>query len=131
MARLVGIVEDNDIDFYTLRRGLGAIAELERWTRGEDLIAAILRGPETLARLDLLLLDLTLPGIDGVHLAHTIRTSPGGHELPIVMLTGSDDPQSISRATAADVAAYEIKPRNRAQLSDLAQRITDLLEPGT
>ncbi len=119
---LIGLVEDNDVDFHAYRRTFGAVAELRRWESGEALIASLLNETGLLEQLDLLLVDLNLPGIDGVHVAHTVRIAPGGAELPIVVLTGSQAEPDILRALQAQVTEYEVKPDNAADLRALVQR---------
>jgi signal transduction histidine kinase len=66
----------------------------------------------TEARPDLILLDVLLPGKDGFSVCEEIRTVPDGSEIPIVMLTGLDDVESISRAYAAGATDFIIKPIN-------------------
>ncbi|HLO50736.1 MAG TPA: response regulator, partial [Kamptonema sp.] len=41
-------------------------------------------------QIAVLLLDVSMPGIDGLELCRTVRSLPQFHELPIVMLTARD-----------------------------------------
>ncbi|MEH3055050.1 MAG: response regulator [Patulibacter minatonensis] len=126
---LIGLVEDNDLDFHAYRRTFGPVSELRRWESGEALIASLLSEDGLLEQLDLLILDLNLPGIDGVHLAHTVRIAPGGADLPIVVLTGSQAEPDILRALEADVTEYEVKPNTAAELRALVQRTLAVIAP--
>jgi CheY-like chemotaxis protein len=56
---------------------------------------------------DLILLDLTLPRINGVEAASLIREES---DAPIVVLTGSSDPETLERATAAGTSGLVRKP---------------------
>jgi diguanylate cyclase (GGDEF)-like protein len=61
---------------------------------------------------DILLLDLEMPEIDGYETCRQIRQLPGGAALPIVVVTGMDDPASIERAFAAGATDFVTKPIN-------------------
>jgi len=49
-------------------------------------------------RPDAVLLDVSMPGIDGFTVCEEIRKLPGGELIPIIMVTGLDDIESIKRA---------------------------------
>ena len=48
----------------------------------------------------LVLLDVTMPGMSGFECCERLRRLPGGERVPIVVLTGHDDDESIARAFA-------------------------------
>ena len=56
---------------------------------------------------DLILLDLTLPRLDGVDAASRIREES---DAPILVLTGSNDPEILERAEAAGTSGLVRKP---------------------
>lgn len=122
----IGVVEDNDIDFYALQRGLGPAKMLRRWTDGEDLIRSLLNETGILETLDVLLLDLGLPGISGVHVAQTIRRTPGGANVKVVVLTGAMPPPAVQRELEPLVDEIRTKPANRRQLSALDLKLDEL-----
>ena len=86
---------------------------------GEEAIAAIL-----LRLPDIILLDAMMPGLDGFETCRRIRKIKGAENLPIVMLSGLDDDESIQNAYDAGATDYCVK-------SDywtlLAQRLRYLL----
>ncbi len=59
---------------------------------------------------DLLLLDLMLPGVDGVEVCRMLRESPKTSDLPIVMLTARGEEQDIVRGLEAGADDYVTKP---------------------
>ncbi|WP_313952129.1 EAL domain-containing protein [Accumulibacter sp.] len=61
---------------------------------------------------DLLLLDVMMPGIDGYTVCETLRRDARAEWLPIVMLTGLNDSDSIERAYAAGATDFVTKPIN-------------------
>ena len=56
---------------------------------------------------DLILLDLMLPNVDGIEAASLIREES---DAPIVVLTGSNDPEILERAEAAGTTGLVLKP---------------------
>lgn len=126
VTRVVGLVEDSDDDFQIFERAFAPVATVRRWESGEALAQEFERSPELLASLDLLVVDLNLPGIDGVQLVRLVRASVGG-DLPVLMLTGSGAERDVVRALDADVTEYEVKPSNLTDLRALVERSELLL----
>jgi diguanylate cyclase (GGDEF)-like protein len=72
-------------------------------------------GREALALLvahkpDLVLLDVELPDTNGFDLCGRIRATPGGADIPIVMVTGHNDTESIERAFMVGATDFVHKP---------------------
>jgi diguanylate cyclase (GGDEF)-like protein len=61
---------------------------------------------------DIALLDVEMAQGDGYQACTNIRFLPGGADLPIVMVTGCDDTQSIDRAYEAGATDFVVKPIN-------------------
>jgi diguanylate cyclase (GGDEF)-like protein len=59
---------------------------------------------------DVVLLDVELPGSNGFDLCSTLRALSPGYEVPIVMVTGHDDTDSIARAYEAGATDFIHKP---------------------
>lgn len=75
-------------------------------------------------RIDLVLLDVQMGGIDGFETCRRLRRNPGSHDIPVIMLTGLDDPGSIEQAYEAGATDFMTKP---FQWSLLAQRVRYVL----
>jgi DNA-binding response OmpR family regulator len=56
---------------------------------------------------DLIMLDLTMPGVDGWHICKAIRANS---KVPIIILSALDDPTVISTALDAGADDYMVKP---------------------
>ena len=67
---------------------------------------------------DLALLDMDMPGMDGIELTRTIRDDPTVAMLPVVLLTSSGVRGSGEAARRAGVSAYLTKPVHQSQLFD-------------
>jgi two-component system cell cycle response regulator DivK len=105
-GRLILIVEDNDKNMKLTRdvlqfRGFRTVEA----TTGEDGV--------TLAREhlpDLVLMDIALPGIDGVEATRQIRAEPPTAAIPIVALTASVMEADRARFGEAGFAGLIAKP---------------------
>lgn len=61
---------------------------------------------------DVILMDVEMPGTDGYEACETIRGIEEGIDLPIVMVTGHDDSESINRAFDIGATDFISKPIN-------------------
>jgi len=86
-------------------------------------------GPAAIAALrartpDLVMLDVQMPGVDGFTVCEEIRALPGGADVPVVMMTGLEDVDSIRRAYEVGATDFVTKP---LQWLILAHRVRYLL----
>lgn len=86
----------------SLRQGGFTVLEAED---GQQALALFQREPP-----DIVLLDVVMPGLDGFAVCEALRDLPGGRHLPIVMVTGLDDVESIERAYQAGATDFITKP---------------------
>lgn len=61
---------------------------------------------------DIIILDVVMPGQNGFYLCKKIRSTETGRSVPIVMMTGLDDFESVKRAYAAGATDFITKPLN-------------------
>jgi two-component system cell cycle response regulator DivK len=100
------LVEDNDMNRDMLSR---------RLTRtGYDVVVAV-NGQEGVdlaksARPDLILMDLSLPIIDGWEATRRIKADPATAEIPVIALTAHAMVEERERAMAAGCDDFDIKP---------------------
>jgi two-component system response regulator MtrA len=97
---------------------IGEVLELFLRAEGYDTRVA-LNGPDALTVFDeyqphLMLLDLNLPGMDGIAVCRAIRDFSG---TPIIMVTARTDPQDIVHGLEAGADDYVEKPFNEQILS--------------
>jgi DNA-binding response OmpR family regulator len=110
MARRILIVEDTDTAATTLEVALLTIpgVQVERVRDG-------LRALEYLAResgppVDLLITDIEMPFLDGFELIGRLRRQKQFERLPILVVSGCNDPQTSARALRLGADAYFSKP---------------------
>ena len=72
---------------------------------------------------DLVLLDVTMPNLDGFAVCRELRKDDDTQRIPVIMLTGLDDVQSISSAYEAGATDFIIKPINWHILIQRVQQV--------
>jgi adenylate cyclase len=87
--------------------------------RGYDVIIAG-SGAEALEaianeRVDLVLLDILMPGMDGYETCRRLRATPAGAFLPVVMVTASGNAEKV-RALEAGADDFIAKPFDQAEM---------------
>jgi len=86
---------------------------------GEALVAAMaLRAPAAV------LLDVRMPGQSGLDALKGIKETPGGRDIPVLMLTGDGRLDRIVQAMQIGAAGYVMKPFEAGQL---VERVWGLL----
>lgn len=63
-----------------------------------------------------ILQDLVMPGLDGLTLLHDYRANPATKEIPIIVLSTTEDPQVKSEAFAAGANDYIVKLPDQIEL---------------
>jgi CheY-like chemotaxis protein len=109
------VVEDSDEDFEALARVLRETTSRDsviRYQTGEEALA----GVRAEARPALVLLDLNLPGVQGLDVLARWKADPGLRVVPIVVLSGSSREEDVDAAYQAGANAYLAKPIDYAEL---------------
>lgn len=70
-------------------------------------------------RFDGIFLDLLMPKMSGFDLTYAVRHSPWNRHCPIVIISGSDDRESMTKAFAAGGNFFLRKPVDRKRLQTL------------
>jgi PleD family two-component response regulator len=68
------------------------------------------------AAIDLIVLDLVMPEIDGIEACARIRSDTRYSDVPVIMVTAANDMDSLSSAFVAGATDYITKPFNRVEL---------------
>lgn len=122
MSQRILIVEDNADLLVILEELLSQDFEVATARRGEDAV--------TIARTfhpDVVLLDLQLPGIDGIETGRWIKREAAPRPIPILALTalaGAREKDAILSSGSCD--AYMSKP---APMHSIRQKVNELLNP--
>ena len=76
-----------------------------------------------LFRSDLILMDLSLPRIDGLAASRLIRALPGLRKVPIIVVSAHDTSDFHAEALASGCNEYVTKPIDFGQLELLLKRL--------
>ena len=74
-------------------------------------------------RPEIILMDLSLPYIDGLAATRQIRSLPGFSNVPIIAVSAHDSADFHSEALDAGCNAYITKPIDYSQLEDLVNQL--------
>jgi CheY-like chemotaxis protein/CHASE3 domain sensor protein len=122
-GRRVLIVEDDIRNVYSLTNVLeprGAVVEIAR--NGQEAIEALARSAENPSgAIDLVLMDVMMPVMDGLTATRQIRDDARWAKLPILMLTAKAMPDDQERCIAAGANDYMAKPIDVDKLLSLVR----------
>ena len=103
--RTIAVVEDNADNRLLLQAILGDQYALVEYENGADALTGIAQSPP-----DLVLLDISLPGMDGNEILRRIRADSSLRALPVVALTAHAMAGDRERFLAAGFNDYVTKP---------------------
>ena len=66
--------------------------------------------------MDVILLDVMMPEMDGLQVCERLRQDEALREIPVILLTAKDDMETRARGMALGVSEYLTKPINRREL---------------
>jgi two-component system cell cycle response regulator len=103
---LVLLVEDNESDAEIVKHFLKELpVRLEHMSNGADAVALCQTG-----RVDLMLLDILLPGLNGFEVSRQVKGSERGRDIPIVVITCLEDMDSRLKCIELQTDDFLVKP---------------------
>lgn len=113
MRPIVMVVDDDEL----ARHLVGQMLDRETY---EVVVAG--DGREALAQLrrvhpDVILMDIRLPGLDGVALTRRLKASPHLADIPVIMMTGDARRDTLVSSMEAGATAFVVKPFTRESLA--------------
>ncbi len=114
---IILLAEDDDGHAYLVQQNLeeaGVVNRLVHVKDGQEALdyircegayqSRVVNGPL------LLLLDINMPRVDGVEVLRRLKSDPKTDELPVIMLTTTDDPREVRRCYELGCSSYVTKP---------------------
>jgi CheY-like chemotaxis protein len=74
---------------------------------------------------DIIVLDIRMPGTDGLTFLRGLKASPKLSKIPVVMLTSSDDVDDELAAMASGAVRYITKPAHREVLAETVKSVLE------
>jgi len=109
------VVDDSPVMRMIFRKMLmGLGAEVGETDDGQKALSHL----EETGPPDVLLLDWSMPGMDGLTVLQKIRERPEWNGLRIVMVTGEEQTSSIDKVMSAGADAYLVKPFKLEELKE-------------
>lgn len=75
-------------------------------------------------RPDIMIIDQGLPDMEGIEMIRAWKTDPGNGSIPVIVLSGSDDPRLKRDSFEAGASAYLLKPFNPIRLREIIREMT-------
>ncbi|MBF0191301.1 MAG: response regulator [Magnetococcales bacterium] len=99
------IVDDLPGNIKVLAELLKDEYDLSMTTSGQDALRLAQSGT-----LELILLDIVMPGLDGFEVCRRLRENPGTRGIPVIFVTGQGDTEDEARGFAVGAVDYITKP---------------------
>jgi CheY-like chemotaxis protein len=125
--------EDREDDVFFLRRacrraGFDGVLQIHSVNDGQLAVDYLVGTGDYADRTkfplpDLVLLDLKMPRRSGLEVLEWIRGQPGMIELPVFLLTSSNQQADIDRASALGANGYFIKPGGIGELATMVEQL--------
>jgi signal transduction histidine kinase/ActR/RegA family two-component response regulator len=117
-APVVLVVDDHPVNREVARVMLEAFGcEVVEVCDGQEAVDAAAANA-----FDLVLMDVRMPGMDGLEATRRIRARPDGGDLAIVAMTADAMPEDVARCLASGMNAHMAKPISQAGLLAMLTR---------
>jgi len=107
MEKKILIIDDEEDFCYFVKKNLEAISNFEviTATKGKKGIQIARK-----KKPDLILLDIMMPGIDGLEVLKRLKKNENTQNIPVIMLTAKDEDESKVKALGSFCDDYLVKP---------------------
>ncbi|MEN9361248.1 MAG: hypothetical protein RL095_2783 [Verrucomicrobiota bacterium] len=125
------LVDDDDaisrlIEMNLRRNGLLKVSRAANGRQGLEQLEQIARQGQE-AHL-VILLDLRMPVMDGLEMLRHLRAQPGRRQIPVIILTTSDNPDEAEECYASGCSFFMRKPVEYKQFTENVKSLADFLK---
>jgi CheY-like chemotaxis protein len=123
------VVDDNEDDLFLLQKAFerAPVDAVTHWVQGgltaKDFLDRAIQGEHRLPLC--VVLDLKMPIMDGFALLSYIKSHPTLSSLPVIVLSGSDNPADVDRAHSLGAKSYFVKPSGIEGLVEVSRMLRD------
>lgn len=125
-ANQILLAEDDSTDAEFFRRALNRLdtpPELVWCKNGMEALADLTGGEAGKPLPRLAILDIKMPGMSGHEVLEKLKSNERTKNLPIIMMSSSDEPQDIAKAYDCGANGYLVKPNRFQDLRELVGSI--------
>jgi CheY-like chemotaxis protein len=119
VKRRILVIDDDELVLLSLEELL-ATAGYDVATAADGRAGLAAAGRQT---VDLVLLDVVMPGLSGFDVCRALRALPAYRDTPIVLLTAKSGPQDREQGLAAGATLFLAKPIEPAQLLEMIRLV--------
>jgi len=119
MAKKILTIDDSEMMREIVKRQIISLGyeAIEAVNGAEGLKLAVAEKP------DLILLDVTMPLLDGRQTLVALRANPETAPMPVIMVTGESDRNTVMQTIQAGISDYIVKPFNSAALAEKINKV--------
>jgi len=124
------LAEDDEGHAYLIRQNLedgGVANRIVHVPNGQTALDYIHRRGPYAGRLPdgplLVLLDINMPLADGIEVLRQLKADPATDQIPVIMLTTTDDPREVRRCYELGCASYVTKPVDYDRFVEAVRRL--------
>ncbi len=99
------VVDDNTVNLATVEQELKDKYDVIPMISGRRAVKYLYRD-----RVDLILLDVAMPIMDGIETLREVRTQPNGTTVPVIFLTSKNDKNTVIEGSKLGIMDYIMKP---------------------
>ncbi len=122
------IAEDDDGHAELIQDGLrsaGVCNEIRRFVDGQELwdfLSGEMKSGIS-SRSYLVLLDINMPRMDGIEVLSRMKEAEGIRDIPVMMLTTTDDPREVEQCYRLGCSVYITKPVDFQKFAETLRRL--------
>ncbi len=124
------LIEDSEDDEIMIRRlingsGLNVNLQVERdgETALKSLQASLEASPDGADLPRFILLDLSLPRVDGIEVLRRLKTEPAFSDIPVIILSGTQDEEEIRLGQELRAHTHLVKPISLTELTWIVKSV--------
>ena len=120
------LAEDDSTDAEFFQRALTRLdspPELVWCKNGREALDGLVRYSEEACLPRLAILDIKMPGMSGLELLEKLKSDSRTKDIPVIIMSSSDEPQDIARAYDGGANGYLVKPSRFQDLRELVGSI--------
>ena len=128
------IAENNDDDFSLIEKNLHRVGlwdEVLRFLDGQAVLDFLFKTGSGFSRERnreyFLLMNIDIPGIDGLEVLKFIKADSALKKIPVIILASEDDPVQLAKCYSLGCSICLIKPADKADFENVIQKCGSFL----